>query len=53
VTVLSPATWLLYLPFAPFAVLREVISGRSETGEEREAVSGGAARGCPERLKIG
>jgi hypothetical protein len=31
--------WLLYLPFAPFAALWEVIFGRPETEEEREAVS--------------
>jgi hypothetical protein len=31
--------WLLYLPFAPFAALWEVIFGRPETREEREAVS--------------
>jgi CBS domain containing-hemolysin-like protein len=28
--------WLVYLPFAPFAALWEVIFGRPETEEERE-----------------
>ena len=28
--------WLLYLPFAPFVALWEVIVGRPETDEERE-----------------